>query len=169
MNALDALTFPGIGDSIAPVIERVALSGEDWSETKSGEMRIRAGEKRRIIVEAYDRMDGNAERRRLGVYRLGYQILSADGPLTGIDWTIVFDRMPSNEAVSFAYAPGSRSGATGETKFRYVVSNRVGNDGFSEGFFDPASFGPGTYTLRAYAADYFGNTTSKDIQFEILR
>ena len=165
INALDALVLPGISDSIPPVIEHVDLLGEDWSEAK-GEL-LRAGDKRRVVVGAYDRMDGNAERRRLGVYRLGYQVFSAAGPATEIEWTIVFDRMPSNEAVTFAYAPGSRSGATGETKFRYVVSNRVGHDGFSEGFVDFAGMGPGSYTLRAYAADYFGNTTSKDLKFEI--
>jgi DNA-binding beta-propeller fold protein YncE len=167
MNALDALAFPGIGDSIPPVIERVELLGEDWSEGE--DERIRLGEKRRIVVDAYDRMDGNAERRRLGVYRLGYQVLSSGAPLSDTDWTIVFDRMPSNEAVSFAYAPGSRSGATGVTRFRYIVSNRIGDEGFSESFLDSAALGPGTYTLRVYAADYFGNTASKDISFAVIR
>jgi DNA-binding beta-propeller fold protein YncE len=167
MNALDALVLPGIGDSIAPVIERVEMLNEDWRAADG--VPIRTGEKRRVVVDAYDRMDGNAERRRLGVYRLGYQVLSAAGPITDIDWTIVFARMPSNDAVRFAYAPGSRSGATGETKFRYVVSNRVDGDGFSEGFFDSANLGPGIYTLRAYAEDYFGNTASKDLKFEIAR
>ena len=167
MNALDALVLPGIGDSIAPVIERIEMLSEDWRPADDAPMRN--GDKRRVVVEAYDRMDGNAERRRLGVYRLGYQILSAAGPATEINWTIVFARMPSNDAVSFAYAPGSRSGATGETRFRYVVSNRVGGDGFSEDFFDSANLGPGSYTLRAYAADYFGNTTSKDLRFEIAQ
>jgi DNA-binding beta-propeller fold protein YncE len=167
MNALDALTFPGISDSISPVIERVELLGEDWSEVK-GE-RTRLGEKQRIVVDAYDRMDGNAERRRLGVYRLGYQVLSSGLPLSDTDWTIVFDRMPSNGAVSFAYAPGSRSGATGETRFRYIVSNRIGAEGFSESFLDSATLGPGSFTLRVYAADYFGNTASKDISFEVIR
>jgi hypothetical protein len=77
--------------------------------------------------------------------------------------------MPSNDAVRFVYAPGSRSGATGVTKFRYVVSNRVGNDGFSEGFFDSTKLSPGLYTIRAYAADYFGNTATKDLKLEISR
>ncbi len=168
INALAALELPGIGDSIPPVIERVELLNQDWIEVAASGNRIRLGEKRRVVVEAYDRMDGNAERRRLGVYRLGYQILSSDKSLTDVDWTLVFDRMPSNEAVELAYAPGSRSGATGQTKFRYAVSNRVGDDTFSEGFLDSASLGPGLYTIRAYAADYFGNMAWKDFQFEIL-
>lgn len=168
INALAALVLPGIADSIAPVIERVELLNEDWSNTADGDPRLTLGEKRRVVVEAYDRMDGNAERRRLGVYRLGYQILASNNPLTDVNWTIVFDRMPSNDAVRFAYAPGSRSGATGQTKFRYTVSNRVADESFSEGFLDSESLGPGLYTMRAYAADYFGNTTWKDFKFEIL-
>ncbi|HUR97323.1 MAG TPA: hypothetical protein VMZ26_04565 [Pyrinomonadaceae bacterium] len=170
MNALDAIVLPGIGDSIAPVIESVELLSEDWNHTVADGGSIRAGEKRRVIVQAYDRMDGNAERRRLGVFRLGYQILSgASEPVTGIDWRISFGRMPSNDAVRVAYAPGSRSGATGETKFRYIVSNRVGDDGFSEEFLDFGGLSPGSYILRAFAADYFGNKTSKDLRFEIER
>ncbi len=169
MNALDALAWPGIGDSIVPVIERVELLNEDWSQAKVGDERIQFANRLRIVVEAYDRMDGNSERRKLGLYRLGYQILASGTPLSDVDWTIVFDRMPSNEAVRFAYAPGSRSGATGETRFRYVVSNRVGGESFSEGFLDPAALGPGIYTLRVHAADYFGNTTVKDVEFDISR
>jgi hypothetical protein len=134
-----------------------------------GVRRINFGDKLRLVVEAYDRMDGNADRRRLGVYRLGYQVLSSGTPAADTDWTIVFDRMPPNDAASLVYAPGSRSGATGKTTFRYIVTNRVSGDGFSEAFLDSAMLGPGTHLLRAYAADYFGNTTSKDIAIEVVR
>ncbi len=171
INALGALSLPGVSDSISPVIEKVELLDEGWNEVTPGASvrRITSGGKLRVVIKAYDRMDGNAERRRLGVYRLGYQILSAETPTEHIDWTIVFDRMPSNEAVSFAYAPGSRSGATGTTSFRYIVTNRLGGDDFSAGFIDPAILAPGKYILRAYAADYFGNTVSKDVAFEVVR
>ena len=171
INALAALTLPGVSDSIAPVIEDTVLLDQNWNEIKSvsGVRRVNFGDKVRLVVEAYDRMDGNAERRRLGVYRLGYQVLSPGTPAADTDWTIVFDRMPPNEAASLVYAPGSRSGATGKTTFRYIVTNRVSGDGFSEAFLDSAMLGPGTYLLRAYAADYFGNTTSKDITVEVVR
>ncbi len=53
--------------------------------------------------------------------------------------------MPSHRAVKFAYAPGSRSGATGETIFNFAVTNRVDGDTFSEGFIDPATLPPGNY------------------------
>ena len=173
INALAALTLPGVSDSIPPVIEKVELRDQSWNEvaSASGVRRVSFGDKLRLVVEAYDRMDGNSERRRLGVYRLGYQVLSsATGTAaTEADWTIVFDRLPSNAAVRLVYAPGSRSGATGRTSFRFIVTNRVRGDEFSEAFIDSAMLGPGSYLLRAYAADYFGNTTSRDVVFEVVR
>ena len=170
INALAALELPGVSDSIAPVIEKIQLLSETWSEldTVSNVPRIRVGDKLRVVVEAHDRMDGNAERRRLGVYRLGYQVLASGAPLADIDWTIVFDRMPANEAVRIAYATGSRSGATGRTSFRYIVTNRVDGESFSESFIDSRLLGPGKYVLRAHAADYFGNAAFKDLAFEIV-
>jgi hypothetical protein len=32
-----------------------------------------------VIVDAWDQVDGNRAQRRLGLYRLGYQVLAADG------------------------------------------------------------------------------------------
>jgi hypothetical protein len=113
-------------------------------------------------------MDGNPERRKLGVYRAGYQVLKADlSTVSEINWNINFDRNPAGDAVTAAYAPGSRSGATGETSFRYVVTNKVRGDAYSYGTFDPAGLESGQYVLRVSAADYFGNQTSKDILFEV--
>lgn len=172
MNAIDALILPGLTDSIPPVIDGVTLFDENWNEieTETFSRRIKLAGKTRIVVRAYDRVDGNAARRRLGVYRLGYQILKADkDPLTDINWTIAFDRMPSNAALPFAYAKGSKSGATGETIFNYIVSNNVKGDGFNEAFFDAATLPAGVYTLRVFAADYFGNTASKDVIIEVTK
>ncbi|HEX6125676.1 MAG TPA: hypothetical protein VFZ23_09940 [Pyrinomonadaceae bacterium] len=171
MNALAALSFPGISDAIPPVIEGVALTDSTWQEieTESGQTRINQADKLRIIVQAYDRMDGNADRRRLGVYRLGYQLFSDGSPQDEIDWTISFDRMPSNDAVPFVYARGSRSGATGVTVFKYIASNRISGDDHSEAFLDLTTQEPGKKTLRVYAADFFGNIASKDITFEVVK
>ena len=171
MNALDALSFPGISDRIAPVIEDVTIIDSHWQEieTESGPRRINQSEKLRVVVQAYDRMDGNAERRRLGVYRLGYQLFSGSTPQDEIDWTIAFDRMPLNDAVPIVYARGSRSGATGVTVFKYIASNRVSGDGFSESFLDLNTQPPGRKTLRVYAADFFGNVAFKDITFEVVK
>jgi hypothetical protein len=172
MNALDALELPGVSDGIAPTIQDVKLFDRYWLpiETEKAAKRIRLTAESRVIVHAFDRMDGNEERRRLGAYRVGYQVLNADhAPTSGINWNISFERSPAWAAVRYAYAPGSRSGASGGTSFRYIVTNKVSGDEFSEGFLDPATLAAGEYILRVYAADYFGNISSKDISFEVAK
>ncbi len=172
MNALDALILPGISDARPPVIEKVSLYDQKWNlvETVSTASRIKLSDKTRIVVRAYDQMDGNSERRRLGVYQLGYQILKSDkSPLGDPKWTIAFDRMPSNDAVKLAYANGSHSGATGETIFNYIVTNFVAGGSDREDFLDPASIGSGQFVIRVFAKDYFGNESSRDIDIEVLR
>jgi hypothetical protein len=169
MNALDALRFPAISDSIAPVIEQISLFDQNWmpvNETKSENSRIILSGKTRIVVRAYDRMDGNAERRRLGVYRLGYQILREDKtPLTEEKTTISFALLPDGDFVRMVYGEGSKSGATGETIFNYIVSNEVKGDFAQENFLDAASLENGNYILRVFAADYFGNRAVRDVEF----
>lgn len=172
MNALDALILPGVSDSIPPVIEDVAFFDQNWLpvETKGPQTRITLASNTRVVVRAFDRMDGNPDRRRLGVYRLGYQVLNRDhSAVTDVYWNISFDRNPSPDAVKFAYAVGSKSGPTGETIFRYIVTNKVSGEAFSEGFLDPGRFPAGEYVLRVFAADYFGNSTSRDISFEVAK
>jgi hypothetical protein len=131
--------------------------------------KIKFFDKSRIVVRAYDQMDGNAERRRLGVYKVGYQLLKGKDPVTEPTWTIVFDRMPSPASISLVYANGSHSGATGETIFNYIATNFVDGDDFREGSVDTASLAAGEYTIRVFAADYFGNTTSKDVEIEVVK
>lgn len=172
MNALAALLLPGVTDTTPPVVEEIEVFDQNWNpvETNGGNSRITLADSIRIVVRAFDRMDGNPERRRLGVYRVGYQVLNSDrSPLTDINWNISFDRNPSPDAVKFAYAVGSKSGATGETVFRYIVTNKVSGDSFSEGFFETKNLAAGEYIIRAFAADYFGNTTTKDISFEVAK
>ena len=170
MNALNALTLPGVSDSIAPVVENVKLFDESWNEieTAKGSERMNLSGKTRVVAKAYDRMDGNPDRRRLGVYRVGYQVFTGQ-PSSDIDWTITFDRNPPLDAVRTVYAKGSKSGATGETIFNYIVTNRLNANGYGEGFLDVSTLAPGRYTLRVFAADYFGNQSSKDIQFDVIR
>jgi hypothetical protein len=81
-----------------------------------------------------------------------------------VQWTIRFDRTPSNDAVRTAYAEGSQSGYTGTTIFNYIVSNRVDGDTFREDFLDTSALAPGSYTLRVFAADYFGNVATRDVE-----
>ncbi len=172
MNALDALEFPNISDKIAPVIEKVTLFNENWSpfETANTNSRITLSGKTRIVVRAFDRMDGNGANRKLGVYKLGYQILNADkSPLGEPKWTISFDRPPDENAVKFVYAFGSQSGYTPETVFNYIVSNEVSGDDFKENFFDASQLENGNYIVRVFAADFFGNTASEDLEIEVKK
>lgn len=170
MNALDALILPNLTDSRSPTIEKVTLRDEnsrqiDATPTNS---RIRISGKTQIVVRAYDQTQDSSARRRLGVYRLGYQVLGTDGsPAIDTTWTIIFDRMPASEAIRLVYANGSRSGATGETIFDYIVTNHVSGDEFREDFLDAGSLAAGNYTLRVFAADYFGNITTRDVPVEV--
>ena len=172
MNALDALIFPGISDTRTPQIEKVSFFGENWQEfeTESATGRIKLTGKTRIVVRAFDQMDGNSNRRKLGVYKIGYQILKEDKtPVQEIKWTISFDRLPAQEAVKFVYAQGSQSGYTPQTIFNYIASNEVGGGNFRENFFDSSSLETGNYIMRAFAADYFGNFASQDVKIEVSK
>lgn len=67
MNALDALVLPNVSDGIPPVIEnaRLLIDGNEI-ETNGVVSRIQLAGKVRLLAEAYDRMDGNPDRRDLG-------------------------------------------------------------------------------------------------------
>jgi hypothetical protein len=154
------------------VIEKVSFFNEHWNEIETGgaSARIKLAGKTRILVRAYDRMDGNADRRRLGVYSVGYAVYGADGNvISDHQSAITFKRLPDDRAVRFTYGPGSKSGATGETIFNYIASNEVDADSFKEDFLDVSGYVPGQYLIRVYVADYFGNTTTKDLNFEVIK
>ena len=103
-----------------------------------------------LVVDAWDQVDGNLPRRRLGLYSLGWQWLRADGtPLAGFEaphTAIEFARLPGDEQVKAVYA--ERSGITvqgsAETHFRYAIAH-------------PEAPPPGDYTLRIVARDFSGN------------
>lgn len=162
-----ALPFVGISDSVAPRIERDGIQlftpdNQRLSEKRDGRLVVRGDV--RIIVDAYDQVDGNLPRRRLGLYKLGYQVLRPDGtPAPGFERprvTIEFDRLPpDDEAVKVAYADSSGITVYGNaaTKFLYVVTNEVGGTRVREGVWRASELPPGDYTLRIIAADYAGN------------
>jgi outer membrane protein assembly factor BamB len=186
-NALAALELPGVKDTVAPVIEKdgvhlfdsngkefaaASATKEEKREQETGKPLIVRGDVR-VVVRAYDQMDGNAARRRLGLYQLGYQVLNADGrPAQGFSeplWTISFESLPdSSGAVPLAYAKGSKSGATGETIFAYVVTNVVRDRSATENFWHTSTLPEGDYILRAFAADFFGNKTTRDVAVRVV-
>jgi sugar lactone lactonase YvrE len=180
-NALAALRLPGISDSIPPVIEAVTIADEQnqtifdtsaKTNAKKDAARLALNERVRIFVRAYDQTDGNASYRRLGVYRVGYQVLTAAGSvLPGFDDTrrnIEFDRLPNDGgAVPLAYAEGSQSGYEGATVFRYIATNVVRGGEAREEFFDTAKLAPGDYTLHIIAADFFGNRAQRDLPITV--
>jgi hypothetical protein len=127
-----------------------------------------------IVVEAFDRVDGNRANRRLGVYSLGYQVLGRDGtPAPGFEqprMTIVFDRLPSvPEAPQLVYAEGSGITVYGNrtTRFRYIVTNSLLDGVASPGTWDTRSLGAGEYIVRVVAADQSGNVATRDVAVTI--
>ncbi|HEX8708022.1 MAG TPA: hypothetical protein VF723_07265 [Pyrinomonadaceae bacterium] len=191
MNALAALELPGINDAVAPTIEANGIllldrQGRRFGDGgEAGEKAQRRAAKRvetgepvsvhgdvRVVVRAYDQMNGNAARRRLGLYQLGYQVLKQDGsPAQGFDQpltTISFESLPDDmSAAPLAYFRGSQSGYTSETVFAYILTNVVRDRMAAENFWHASELPPGDYVLRVFAADFFGNRTTRDINVRI--
>lgn len=188
-NALAALDLPGIKDTVAPVIEKdgVTFSGRNGeqfaaastSSSKNGKppqesaapLSVKGDVS--IVVRAYDQMDGNAARRRLGLYRLGYQILNADGqPAQGFSeplMTVSFESLPDDPRTArVAYAGGSQSGYTSQTVFAYLVTNRVRDRAASEDYWHASMLSPGEYIVRVFAEDFFGNRTERDVRVKVI-
>lgn len=171
LNAM-VLPFAGFSDAVAPRIAGIALVGRDGKAlpgAKRGQRMVvdAGGGPLDIVVDAFDQSDGNAARRRLGLYKAGYQLLDAGGaPLPGFEQpkvTIEFNRLPpDDESVKVAYAADSGITVYGSaaTRFLYVVTHTVRDGVAREGSWDPAALAPGDYTIRIFAADYAGNTAT---------
>ena len=166
-NAL-ALPFPGLSDGVAPRIAGIALvdrDGKPLAARRGKRLAVPAAAgPLAIVVDAFDQSDGNAARRRLGLYKVGYQLLGADGaPLPGFEEPLVnieFNRLPPDEeSVKVAYADGSGITVYGSkaTRFLYQVTNTVRDGVARQGSWNPAGLAPGDYIIRILAADYAGN------------
>lgn len=162
------LPFPGFSDTVIPHIEAITLrdaSGNALARRAGKRILVaRAGGPLAIVAEAYDQSDGNAARRKLGLYKAGYQILRADGtPLPGYEqplMNIEFNRLPPDrESVQVAYAKQSGITVYGSatTRFLYVVTNVVRDGAARTGSWNPAALAAGDYLVRIHAADYAGN------------
>lgn len=181
-SLVNALTLPFIGfvDTVTPTISRIALydtAGTRITANKGQPLRLeRTLGELQIVVNAYDQVDGNLARRKLGLYKLGYQVLRADGtPLPGFEQPVitqVYDRLPRNpDAVKAVYAPTSGITVYGSasTQFDYALNNRLRDGRIETGSWRIADLAPGEYLLRIHAADYAGQVAQngRDLAFVI--
>ena len=157
----------GFVDSIAPTIEKDGIQLFDASATrftqKNGDRLLVSGPVR-IVVDSFDRTNMNPDRRRLGLYKLGFQVLKADGtPAPGFEQpriNILFNRLPPDrDATKVAYAAESGITVYGSamTRFLYEVTNMVHDGRAAPGVWDTTQLPKGDYVLRIVAADYSGN------------
>ncbi|WP_229210490.1 gluconolaconase [Duganella sp. CF517] len=173
-DALNPLSLPFIDleDTIAPKIQSVTLSdagGKQLKEMAGGRLLVRRslGEVQ-IVVDAFDQMNGVQARRRLGLFKLGYQLLDAQGEvMPGMEQPVItqlYDRIPRNrEAVKLAYMAGSGITVHGnaETRFAYAINNSLMHGKLTPGAWKVGALEPGKYTLRITAEDYAGNAAVK--------
>ncbi len=190
LNPLAALELPGIKDDVAPIIETsgIRFLASDNSELNNAKSNNRTTNKKtsnaivevigdvRIVARTYDRMTGDAERRRLGVYRLGYQIFNDDG--TSVSnfseprWTLTFDRLPiaartSGFGANTVYAVGSQAGYSPQTVFDYIVTNTLRDGVTGEDFWRTGELPKGIYRVRVLAEDFFGNQSSREVKVRV--
>ncbi|HYW69511.1 MAG TPA: hypothetical protein VE961_00665 [Pyrinomonadaceae bacterium] len=158
----------GFTDRVPPTIapDGIQLFDESGNRLKEkAKGRLLVSGRVRIVVDAFDRNDGNAQRRRLGLYRLGYQVLKPDGSAAGPEFespriNLVFDRLPSDpEAPKITYAESSGITVYGNsaTRFLYEVTNTVRDGQATRGVWNTSELPAGDYVLRIVAADYAGN------------
>jgi hypothetical protein len=174
-----ALPLTGFTDKTPPVIEREGVrlfdeSGAELKQKRGG--RLLLSGRVRIVVDAYDQVDGNQSRRRLGLYRLGFQLLTPDGsPAPGFESPRVsfeFNRLPPGpDAPKIAYADESGITVYGSqrTRFLYELTNNVRDGRTSRAAWDTSEIPEGDYTLRVLAADFAGNEadTNRDVLITI--
>ena len=172
-----ALPFFAMQDTVAPTIESIevvpagVLKPPPPAKTKTQpskpkqEKAVVSGDVA-IVVTAFDRVDGNVPNRRLGLFRVGYQLLHADGSaVAGFEqplMNIEFNRLPPEDSSVFkVYAPGSGVSAYGTpTRFRYIVTNRVRDGEAMNGVLRTASLASGDYIVKISADDFAGNRAS---------
>lgn len=175
------LGFVNYSDRVPPRIESVfLLDAHDTPLQARADGRVlvpRDGGGVQVVVDGWDQVDGNLARRRLGLHRVGYQVLAADGRLLpGFAlprMTIDFSRMPADpDAVKVAYA--AHSGITvhgaARTRFLYVASNIVQADRLEVRHWQPDTLPPGDYIIRAHGEDAAGNLAvgQRDLPIRIV-
>ncbi|MEN3328437.1 MAG: hypothetical protein V7638_3244 [Acidobacteriota bacterium] len=171
-----SLSPVGFKDDIPPTIEKDGIqlfdaNGVRLKEKQEDRLVVRGPV--RIVVDAFDRTNLNPDRRRLGLFKLGYQVLKADGtPFEQPRINILFNRLPPDrEATKVAYADESGITVYGSksTRFLYEVTNIVRDGQVARGVWDTTQLLKGDYVLRIIAADFSGNEAQegRDIQIRV--
>jgi hypothetical protein len=167
-------------DTVPPTIRRggVHLYDEAGAPLKQRvKSRLLVQGRVHIIVDAWDQVNGNAPRRRLGLYQLGYQVLTTRGsPVPGFEsarTTIVFDQLAASpDAARLVYAAGSGIPFYGRrtTRFLYDVTNTFRHGVARAGVWDTTMLPAGNYILRVLAADVSGNEAiaNRDVPITIV-
>jgi hypothetical protein len=178
---VNPLTFrlPNFEDTVPPTISpfgvRVfAEDGRPFGERERGRLIVNG--RVRIVVDAWDQVDGNEARRRLGLYALGYQVLRPDlTPIAGFErprTTIVFDRFSPDgqDAAGMVFDSGSGIPFYGNrlTRFLYVVTTTFRAGVAADGFWDTSALAPGDYVLRILAADVQGNVALRNRDVPVM-
>jgi hypothetical protein len=175
------LGFVGFEDNVEPLIFGIEVRDQDDQLLKKLKNQNiltipRSVERISIIVDAADQADGNAARRRLGLYELSYQVLHEDGkPVEGFQAprnTIRFNQLPvDDEAVMVVYASNSGITVHGSerTRFLYNITNEIRNSHAIKGFLDIKNLVVGNYIIRVTASDYAGNVarSNRDLPIRI--
>ncbi|MFY9611339.1 MAG: NHL repeat-containing protein [Blastocatellia bacterium] len=174
------LSFFGFKDTVPPTVELdgievgpardfnmdagVRRDVQRFKEKRNGRLVVSGDVS--IAVTAYDRVDGNGTKRKLGVFRIGYQLLNEDGThVNGFEQALInieFNRLPPEaSSVSRVFASGSGVSAYGTpTRFKYIVTNRVRDGEATNGVLRASSLAPGNYLIKVIAEDYSGNRAS---------
>jgi hypothetical protein len=170
--------LPHVVDTTPPVIVRsgIHLFSEDGQPiTRAERGRLIVSGQVEVVVDAWDQVDGNEARRRLGLYSIGYQVLHPDDtPAPGFEspvQTIVFDRLPDPAAATLLFADGSgiREYGNRRSRFLYRATNTFRNGVAAPGRWDTRSLPPGDYLLRLWVSDFAGNvaTSNRDVGITI--
>lgn len=170
-----SLSPVGFVDDKTPTIESIQVFDSSGSEFKDKQAdRLLVNGAVRIVVDAYDRTNLNPERRRLGLYKLGFQILKPDGsPAPGFDEpriTILFNRLPPDDAatkIAYAAESGITVYGSAKTRFLYEVTNIVLDGRAAQGVWDTSQLPKGDYILRIIAADYSGNEAQENRDLKV--
>lgn len=162
------LGFKDFADKHPPQIASIEvfdLAGHPIASKVNGRLLLPRGELQ-LVVDAWDQVDGNQARRRLGLYSLGWQLLQADGrplPLPGQEQAQVplsFMRLPAMpQAAKLLYAPDSGITVHGsaETHFRYLLPGLGAEGQPTPGRWSTGNLPAGDYLLRIVGRDFAGN------------